>query len=136
MDIDYNFGLHDSSDPYGTNGPLPPGIYIITPRTNAGVNSVYPNGTPTINTPGYSNGTIRGGDQNSGGTNRGSVLAHGLGHSDGCLTCDTDGLAAIRRGSDDGGVDLEIKEVCCDTEGAPSAEPGPSGSFLGRLIGR
>jgi RHS repeat-associated protein len=114
IDVPYNFSMHQSSDPYGTNGPLPPGNFHMSPRTKAGKRARFPNGTPTMNTPGYTNGTIRAGIQNSGKTNRGYVLAHGLGFSDGCFTCNNSSLAKIKKSSDDGGIDLEIKEVCCD----------------------
>ena len=142
QNLPYNFPRHNSSDPYGSYGPIAPGSYIISPRNNANSNSVYPNGTPTINTPGYRNGTIIGGEGNTGQTNRGSVFFHGCGWSDGCMTTPQQNLNTINNEMENGDIPMNIREVCCDDgQLPPAATPVDSGTrnsgignFFNRLL--
>ena len=109
---DKGTGRNGSDDPYGSMGPVPPGIYDVKPRKSQGGN--YPPGTPSI--------TDRGGKAEPGsittpgGTPRSHLYIHGPGRSDGCLTCkDPDEVKEIMDdNSGKGGMILWIKEVCCD----------------------
>jgi hypothetical protein len=82
------FGYQD-----GTHG-IYPGDYSVRPRTGAGLNSIYPNGTPAVTAPGQDNAG------NAGAGYR-YVYIHPEadipeGDSRGCLTVPTWAVARIR----------------------------------------
>jgi len=134
-DLPYNYPRHSSSDPYGRYGPIPPGEYTVSPRTNAVDESRYGNGTPTINTPGQTNGTIIGGDRNSGNTTRWNVFMHGCGWSDGCMTTPDRNVRDVENELKNGNIPMTLREICCDDgQMPPVATPvTPRGSNTGPL---
>jgi hypothetical protein len=99
-------------DPYGKNGPLPPGNYDIKPRTDAGPSSKYRNGTPSVSNKGQSGGHVT----TPSGTQRSAIMIHGPGRSDGCVTCSNhkDIKNIMDDNQDKGGMRLEIEDICCD----------------------
>ncbi len=128
QNLPYNYPRHNSSDPYGRYGPIAPGNYTISPRNNSGAGSNYPNGTPTVNTPGHSNGTIIGGSGNSGRTNRGAVFIHGCGWSDGCMTTPQQNVDDVSSEMENGNIPMSLREICCDDgQLPPVATPVGSG---------
>jgi RHS repeat-associated protein len=94
-EFDANLGPNNQSetpnDPYGKNGPLPPGDYDIKPKpdgptvnTPDGAGGIdYRKGTPSITGPGKKPGCIT----TPAGTNRGGLRIHQPGESNGCVTC-------------------------------------------------
>jgi RHS repeat-associated protein len=113
--FDTNVGPNSESDtpndPYGHNGPIPPGRYDIRPRVSTGGD--FPPGTPSITDP--SNPTP-GSITTPRGTSRNHLYIHGPGPSDGCITCKDPG--GVKDVMDDhknnGGLHLEVHEVeCC-----------------------
>jgi RHS repeat-associated protein len=98
-------------DPYGTNGPLPPGEYDIVPRTDADSKSKYPNGTPSVSNMGQSGGHVT----TPLGTQRSDIMIHGPGRSEGCVTCKEHNeiKKIMNRNKKKGGMKLIIEEICC-----------------------
>ena len=120
-------GRNGSDDPYGSMGPVPPGIYDVLPRKSKG--GTYPPGTPSI--------TDRGGKAEPGsittpgGTPRTHLYIHGEGTSDGCVTCrDPNTVQDIMDDNQNrGGMNIWIVEVCC---GEGRTTPSAADDVLGR----
>ncbi len=104
-------GTGGADDPYGTNGPIPPGTYDIVPRVSDG--GRHPPGTPSITDTGN---PTPGSITTPMGTQRTHLYIHGPGRSEGCITCEDPGSIQeiMRNHSENGGMKLEILELCCN----------------------
>jgi hypothetical protein len=106
--------------PDGRYGPIPRGNYVISPRDNADSESRFPNGTPTVSTPGNRNGTII----VRNGPDRFLVLIHECGWSDGCLTTPKPNIDILVSELKIGDITMTLDEICCDDgQLPPVAEP-------------
>jgi len=119
-------------DPYGKNGPVPPGDYDVKPKVDGPKNNEkvpdgtnYRKGTPSITGPGRKAGSI----VTPKGTSRGGLRIHKTGGSDGCITCDPgDNSVPDQNSSVENLMNsyekmkVSIKEVCCSDDGTPKAE--------------
>jgi len=116
-----NAGPNDQSitpgDPYGVNGPIPPGTYNVLPKP-ASQGPGFPPGTPSITGPGQAPGTIT----TPNGTTRNDLRIHGPGHSQGCVTAscayNPDGPNAVENMMNTYGLQLIMQDVkCCPGKG-------------------
>jgi hypothetical protein len=119
-------------DPYGKNGPVPPGDYDVKPKVDGPKNNEkvpdgtnYRKGTTSITGPGRKAGSI----VTPKGTSRGGLRIHKTGGSDGCITCDPgDNSVPDQNSSVENLMNsyekmkVSIKEVCCSDDGTPKAE--------------
>jgi RHS repeat-associated protein len=119
--IPTNLGPNNPSvtpgNPYGSDGPLPPGNYDILPKptgpatdTQVSDGVEFHKGMPSVTTPGLPPGSVR----TPTGV-RGGVRIHFPGRSKGCITCENyqDIEAIMNRHRDSGGMHLQIMEVNC-----------------------
>jgi RHS repeat-associated protein len=104
-----------AKDPYGPNGPLPPGTYDLptaySPKFKTKLPSPTNTGTPgSVKTPN--------------GSNRSGIRMHKPGRSDGCITCDQGNVDKVNDCAKKGGMKLIIKDNGkCDTCPYPGKAP-------------
>ena len=100
------------------NRGLPPGN-IGNGKVNGPGGWEFPQGTPSVTRPG-----LKPGQPNSGF--RPTVRVHGPGFSLACITTDQCGRIQdlMEDNEDDGGMDLEINDVCCEKGKGPE-DPAP-----------
>jgi hypothetical protein len=127
-DFPTNFGANDSSltpgDPYGQNGPIPPGLYDLP---NAWSNKFQ----RVVSSP--TNVGIPGQVVTLAATVRTGIRIHRGNHSQGCLTTGlgTTGANAeqlvrdpVSRNKNTSGTELQITEIDCNGNGC--SKPAPS----------
>ena len=105
-----------AKDPYGPNGPLPPGKYDV-PTAHS---PIFKRNLPSPTNTGHPGGV------KTPGSNRSGIRIHGLGPkgSKGCITCAKGPLKKISDCSKKGGMKLIIKDNGkCDTCLYPGKAP-------------
>ena len=116
--INTNIGKNDPSktagDPYGEDGPLPPGKYSVP----MGYSNKFKRDLPSPTNTGVPSNVVT-----PLGTKRSGIRIHKGTYSQGCLTtgsgpaggtAETDLTNLVKRNSRTGGTDLYISEVDCD----------------------
>ena len=108
-------------------GPIPEGRYDVKPKPNGPTENTsdgnggidYRKGTPSVTSPGESEGTVT-----NGGPKRSGIRIHGPGPSLGCIACAPGEQApgspsSVENMMNTHGLELDIKDICCNG-GSPS----------------